>query len=139
METGNDCQKSNIPELEYCTPDGNSWFNFRAIPQTARVLSLCGVFEGVSPLVLALDHHNYARWIPIHIHDMESLDASIRQEFEECGHWVVQKSTNRFSSIPIDQAHEQNNALVKGSGGVVGLTENPSAFRKWMTVGPEQA
>ena len=41
--------------------------------------------------------------------------------------------------MPIDQAHEQNNALVKGSGGAIGLTENPSAFRKWMIAGPEQA
>lgn len=41
--------------------------------------------------------------------------------------------------MPIDQAHEQNNALVKGSGGAVELTENPSAFRKWMLAGPEQA
>ena len=95
--------------------------------------------EALVPWFFALDHHNYAWWIPIHIHDMESLDALIHQEFEECCHWVVQKTTNRFSSIPIDQAHEQNNALVKGSGGAVGLTENPSAFRKWMTVGPEQA
>ena len=95
--------------------------------------------KALAPWFFALDHHNYARWIPIHIRDMESLDASIRHEFEECGHWVVQKTTNRFSSIQIDQAHEQNNALVKGSGGAVGLTENPSAFRKWMTAGPEQA
>ena len=58
---------------------------------------------------------------------------------KEHGHWVVKKTTNRFSSMPIDQAHEQNNELVKGSGGVVGLTENPSAFRKWMIAGPEQA
>lgn len=41
--------------------------------------------------------------------------------------------------MPIDQAHEQNNELVKGSGGTVGLTDNPSAFRKWMIAGPEQA
>ena len=28
---------------------------------------------------------------------------------------------------------------MKGSGGAVGLTENPSAFRRWMIAGPEQA
>ena len=31
------------------------------------------------------------------------------------------------------------NKNVKGSGGAVGLTENPSAFRRWMIAGPEQA
>lgn len=82
---------------------------------------------------------NYARWIPIHIRDMESLPSSIRQEFEDNGHWLVKKTTNQFSAMPIDQAHEQNNELVKGSGGAVGLTENPSAFRKWIVAGPEQA
>ena len=33
----------------------------------------------------------------------------------------------------------QNNECVNGSGGTVGLRENPSAFRKWMLACPEQA
>ena len=41
--------------------------------------------------------------------------------------------------MPLDQAHEQNNSIVKGSGGAVGLTENPVAFNRWMVAGPEQA
>ncbi len=41
--------------------------------------------------------------------------------------------------MPIDQAHERNNELVKGSGGAVGWTENPSPFRRWMVAGLEQA
>ena len=55
------------------------------------------------------------------------------------GHFTVQKTKRIFSSIPIDQAHEQNNALVKGDGGAVGLTDNPSALRRWMIAGPEIA
>lgn len=92
-----------------------------------------------APWFFALDHHNYARWVSVHIRDMESLPPSILEEFQAYGHWVIHKTHNRFSAMPIDQAHEQNNALVKGSGGAVGLTENPSAFRKWMLAGPEQA
>ena len=49
------------------------------------------------------------------------------------------KRQKKFSYIPIDQVHEQNNKNVKGSGGAVGLTENPYAFRRWMIAGPEQA
>ena len=45
------------------------------------------------------------------------------------GNFIVQKTRMVFSSIPIDQAHEQNNALIKGDGGAVGLTDNPSALR----------
>ena len=70
---------------------------------------------------------------------MENLPPTILDEFENHGHWVMHKTMNKFSSIPIDQAHEQNNRLVKGSGSAVGLTENPTAFRKWMLAGPEQA
>ena len=41
--------------------------------------------------------------------------------------------------MAIDQAHKQNNALVKGDGGAVGLTENPKALLRWMVAGPETA
>ena len=60
---------------------------------------------------------------------MRSLPDSIRVEFEHHHHWVLNKSGSTFASIPIDQAHEQQNRVVKGSGGAVGLTENPVAFR----------
>ncbi len=93
--------------------------------------------EALVPWLISLDHTHYARWIPVHIRDMKSLPNSIKEQFHSC--WVVQKSQRNFSSMPIDQAHEQNNQLVKCSGGAVGLTENPSAFRRWMTAGPEQA
>jgi len=95
--------------------------------------------KALVPWFFALDHQNYARWIPVHIRDMENLPPSILVEFVNFGRWVVRKTTNKFSAMPIDQAHEQNNELVKGSGGAVGLTENPSPFRKWMLAGPEQA
>ena len=39
--------------------------------------------------------------------------------------------------MAIDQAHEQNNAMVKDNGGAVGLNENPGALRHWMVSGPE--
>ena len=70
---------------------------------------------------------------------MESLPETILKEFKEYNHWIIHKTTNRFSAIPVDQAHVQNNEAFKGAGGTVGLTENPSAFRKWMVSGPEQA
>ena len=49
------------------------------------------------------------------------------------------KPTRCFSRIPIDQAHEQDNTMVKGGGGAVGLTENSSALSQWMLSGPEVA
>ena len=51
----------------------------------------------------------------------------------------MEKTKWVFSAITIDQAHEQNNACIKGDGGAIGLTENPSALRRWMIAGPEVA
>jgi len=33
-----------------------------------------------------------------------------------------------FSSIAIDQGHEQLNKILKGTGGVIGLTQDPIAL-----------
>ena len=44
-----------------------------------------------------------------------------------------------FSAIPLDQAHEQNNAYVNGDGGAIGLTDNATALRRLMVAGPEVA
>ena len=52
---------------------------------------------------------------------------------------TVKKTTHSFSAIALDHAHEQNNASVKGDGGAVELTENPTALQRWMVSGPEMA
>ncbi len=44
------------------------------------------------------------------------------------GSIVVHKTPKLFSSIALDHAHEQVNAMVKGEGGAVGLTESPAAL-----------
>ena len=79
-------------------------------------------------LFFALDKYNYCRWASVHIRDMKSLSTTSKATLEQT--WVIQKSSRRFSSIPVDQAHEQENAKVKGSGGVIGLTESPSALQQ---------
>ena len=38
--------------------------------------------------------------------------------------------------MAIDQAHGQANAVIKGDGGPIGITEDPSALRIWMIGGP---
>lgn len=91
------------------------------------------------PWFFALDHIHYARWLSVHIRDMVSLPAKhpdVSVQFE-AGKFVVHKTRRVFSSIAIDQAHEQNNAVVKGDGGAIGLTENPRALARWMVAGPE--
>ena len=95
----------------------------------------------IVPLFFALDHPNYARWIPVHLRDMVALknvQPKVYSEFLK-GKFVLKKTARKFSAIAIDQGHEQNNGAVKDDGGAVGLTENPAALRRWMVSGPEMA
>ena len=78
------------------------------------------VLEELVPLFFALDHHHYARYIPVHIFDMKTLPEPVLLQFKK-GNFVANKSKKYFSSIPYDQAHEQQNKFVKGSGGIIGI------------------
>ena len=41
--------------------------------------------------------------------------------------------------MALDQAHEQNNKMVKGNGGAIGLMQNPQALCRWMVGEPQLA
>ena len=91
------------------------------------------------PYLFANNNINYARWLPIHLRYMMCLEKQhpyVAREFHQ-GNFVVHKSNRNLSAMAIDQAHKQNNAVIKGDGGDIGLTENPSALRRWMEAGPE--
>ena len=53
------------------------------------------------------------------------------------GNFVVQRSVHTFSCMALHQSHEQSNKCIKGDGGVVGLTEDPAALRRWILARPE--
>lgn len=53
------------------------------------------------------------------------------------GNVTVQKTQMMSSTTAIGQAHEQNNAAVKGDGVVVGPNKNPDFLRRWTVAGPE--
>ena len=93
----------------------------------------------LTPWFFSLNHTNYARWMPIHVRDMCSLDINhpqVAHEFRN-GKFVMAKSQRPFSLVAIDQGHEQNNATMKGDGGIIGLTEDPDALLRWALAGPE--
>ncbi len=52
-----------------------------------------------------------------------------------------QKSNRQFSQIGLDQVHEQNNAIIKGSGGATDLLNkvDDSALLRWEVCNPEVA
>jgi len=99
----------------------------------------CDALSELIPYFFANNNINYARWLPIHLRDMMSLEQhhpQVASEFRN-GNFVVHKSCREFSALAIDQAHEQANAVIKGDGGAIGVTEDPSALRRWMVAGPE--
>ena len=92
--------------------------------------------QQILPWLFVMDHTNYARWLAVHYWVLSSKHPDVYKHFSD-GAFVVHKTNRAFSSIALDHAHEQVNALVKGQGGAVGLTENPAALRRWMVAGPE--
>ena len=64
------------------------------------------------------------------------MHPDVASEFHK-GNFVIHKSRRDFSAMAIDQAHEQNNSIIKGDGGAIGLTEDPAALRRWIVAGPE--
>ena len=72
----------------------------------------------ILPCCFASNHSNYARWLPVHLRHMRSLDQflpHVASKFKK-GLLTVNKTLRRFSSIAVVQAHEKNNAMVKGWG-----------------------
>ena len=49
---------------------------------------------------------------------IEQQHPEVAREFYK-GNFVMHKSCKEFSSIAIDQAHEQNNAVIKDDGGAI--------------------
>ena len=75
------------------------------------------------------------------MHDLKSLQSNHPGIFKElCQRkFTINKSGKPFSSMGIDQAHEQNNNLVKIDGGATDLLNGNAALLKWTVVGPEIA
>lgn len=57
----------------------------------------------------------------------------------QCENFVVHKSERQFPPIAIAPAHENRNAVIKGDGGAIRLTEDAPALRRWMVAGPEMS
>ena len=95
----------------------------------------------IVPLMFAMDHFHYARWLSVHIQDLDQLQNDCPDLWQELvnGHFVTQKTNNLFSMMAHDHVHEQLNAVVKGDGGIIGITENEPALRRFMVAGPETA
>ena len=97
------------------------------------------LYEMIPLFLRKYQYVNYARWILIHLRDimvLEEQHSDVARAFHK-GNFVIQKSRRDFSAMTIDQAHQKNNAVIKGDGGAIGLTEDPASLRRWMVAGTE--
>ena len=82
----------------------------------------------------AHDMLNYARMIPVYLAEMEIVketDPEIYQEFQN-DNWVVNKNAKvAFCAVGADNALEHVNRSLKVSGGLIGITLNPTARTKY--------
>lgn len=102
-------------------------------------LLYCQSLESLLTYFFPNNNVNYARWLPVHLRDILSLEEKhpeVARQFNS-GKFVVHKSGRDFSGLAIDQAHKQANAIIKGDGGAIGITEDESALKRWMVSGPE--
>ena len=110
-------------------------------PTTATVIDkkIGWMFGG--PWMFPLESHNHAICPSVHNRDICVLPIKHLQIYVDfCnGSSAVQKTKRLFLSLTLDHTHEQVNAVVKGGRGAAGLSENPTALRRWMVPSSELA
>ena len=84
------------------------WVNFQLYVTAMETMMLS---------FFALCHTHYIWWLSVHVFDIKMLPAinpDIYQAFQELCCFVVSRTVNSFSSMGLDQIHEQQNKDVKG-------------------------
>jgi len=73
----------------------------RSLRQSSFTMYLDALTQ-LAPWFPALDHINYARWIPVHLRDLAELTTKhpeVAKNFN-AGNFTVQKTKRLFSAIP---------------------------------------
>ena len=83
----------------------------------------------------ALGHYHYARWVTVHLYDLINLPSTSPYLYKcfSDGYFAFQKTNRKFSLMGIDQAHEQNNVVIKGMGGATSVLnkDDESGLARW--------
>ena len=83
------------------------------------------------------DQLNYARLTPLYLATMTELKTEDVDSWNYLkDNFSINKSGIPFCSIGSDHALEQENKIMKLTGGVVGLTQNPAALHRFCLVAP---
>ena len=94
------------------------------------------------PYFFAMDRMNYSRWLPVYIMDMRNLQEKaldVYNEFLRGNHTVSRSTSQSFNQVWTDMALEQSiNLDSKTKGGIIGITQRPSALQKWFLTAHER-
>ena len=82
-----------------------------------------------------LDHHNYARWLPVHIRSMINLGSEHPEVYQEFlkGNFTAQISNRKVSRIGLDHNHEQINSKIR----CYWVDRKQHCSKRWLISGPE--
>ncbi|CAH3155351.1 unnamed protein product, partial [Pocillopora meandrina] len=94
------------------------------------------------PYFFAMDRMNYSRWLPVYIMDTRNLQEKaldVYNEFLRGNHTVSRSTSQSFNQVWTDMALEQSiNLDSKAKGGIIGITQRPSALQKWFLTAHER-
>ena len=96
----------------------------------------------IVPHFFSMDRVNYARWLPVYLSDMNMLESSHPEVFQEfvTGTHSVSRSKQPFAQVWPDMALEQSiNFDSKSKGGIVGMSTREDAVERWFLTSHERA
>ena len=83
----------------------------------------------------ACDHYPYAHWVRVHLYDLVNLPTTSPYRYKcfSDDYFAFQKSNKKVLLMGIDQAHKQNNAVIKGMGGTTSVLNkyDESGLARW--------
>ena len=97
--------------------------------------------QSLMKYIFAFDRTHHERWLSVDISDLLRLQHLLPGVFKEFlkNHRVAYKTSNIFSGIAFDQAHEQFNAKVKPQSGGLNLLnrdDSGDTLLKWTVSSP---
>ena len=95
--------------------------------------------EALTKYFFAHDHLNYARLLPIYFSCMQDTERKYPDIWEQFmnGNFCVTKNEIPFTSIAPDHALEQEKMRLKVRGGIIGITQNDNASKRFFLIAPE--
>ena len=79
-----------------------------------------------------LDYYNCSQWLTVNLFDLVNLEQQLTDVYENfCkGYFSFNKSCSEFSTMALDQLHEQTIEIIKGVNGVTRQSSKDHQFSR---------